>query len=228
MKLWPLVPVLILSLFLSTATACNPLGGGDEEPRENKVEVTRGDLSLEVSGSGNLELTNEKKQTFAISGRIEEIYLEEGEEVRKGDILARLETDTLELALAEARSRQSQIYGNLSQAKMSRTQAQAANGQAEISQAQAQTGFLQAQAALSQAQAARSQALLVLEPAEDNLKDAEDFLEEILKFFHKDRQIAKDAQTAFDRATLQYESAQAQLDAAESQIEAADSQFEVV
>ena len=218
MRKWQIVMVLILSLALTATTACNPFGDGEEEPAEQMVEVIRGNLTIIVSGSGNLEASNEAKQTFAISGRIEKISVEEGDEVSKGEVLVMLETDALELALAEAKVGQSQAEVSQSQAKMSQTQAQAAHTQAETSRVQAQVAY-------SQAQSARAQALLAADLAEENLEDAEKLLDRIKKYYNKGHSKVEDAETALERVRLQHESAQAQLDAANSQLEVVQAQF---
>jgi len=82
--------------------ACNPFGG-EEEVSQQLVEVVRGDLTISVSGSGNIEVSDEGKLAFGVGGRIDKIYVEEGDSVTGGDVLARLDTDDLELALTQAR-----------------------------------------------------------------------------------------------------------------------------
>jgi len=90
-------------LALAGSTACNPFGGDEEEASQQLVEVVRGDLAISVSGSGNIEVSDEGKLAFGVGGRIDKIYIEEGDSVTGGDVLARLDTDDLELALTQAR-----------------------------------------------------------------------------------------------------------------------------
>ena len=103
MKSWRIITVLLLSLVLASATACNPLGGGDEKVTEGLVEVVRGDLIVTVSGSGNIEVSNEMELTFGVAGKVDEIHVQEGDEVSEGDVLAQLDTSSLEQALAQAK-----------------------------------------------------------------------------------------------------------------------------
>jgi len=98
-KNWQMVAVLLLCLALAGAIGC---GGDQEEVSQQLIEVVRGDLMVSVSGSGNIVVSEEAKLTFGSGGKIDKIYVDEGEEASKGDVLARLETDPLELALTQA------------------------------------------------------------------------------------------------------------------------------
>ena len=102
MRRGKIIGVLLLCLALAGSTACNPFGGEEEEASQQLVEVARGDLAISVSGSGNIEVSDEGKLAFSVGGRIDKIYVEEGDSVTGGDVLARLDTDDLELALTQA------------------------------------------------------------------------------------------------------------------------------
>ena len=143
------VTVLLLSPILISATSCNPFGGDKQDTSQQMVEVVRGELAISVSGSGNIEVANDMKLTFGVAGRIDKIYVEEGDEVSEGEELAKLDADSLGLALTQAR--------------VAQTKARIAMAQAQIAKAQAQADVTQAQASLTQAQV--------------NLKDAEIALE---------------------------------------------------
>jgi len=227
MKAWRIVTVLLLCLVLAGSTACRPFGEEEPEVTEQLVEVVRGDLTVTVSGSGNLEVSNEMELAFGVGGRVDKIYVEEGDEVSESEVLAKLETDTLELALAQAQVARVQAQAARAQARVAQVQAQAAQTQAQAAQAQALV--VQAQAG-----AARAQALVALDAAEENLDNAEDLLDRVKKFLPKTHSKVKDAESLFETAELQYEAAlaqveaaQAQLEAAQAQLKAADSQFEL-
>lgn len=131
MKSWRIAVVLLLSLVLTSFVACNPFGEGEPEVTEELVEVVRGDLTVIVSGSGNIEVSKEAKIAFGTGGRIEKIYVEDGDKVSKGEILARLETDALELTI---------------------TQTEVAVTQAEVAVTQAELGLQTAELELEKAQ----------------------------------------------------------------------------
>jgi len=99
---WRIVPVLLLCLVLAGTAAC--AGEGDEEVYWQPAEVVRGDLTVIVSASGNIGISNEAKLAFGSSGKIDKLYVEEGDEVTEDDALARLDTGPLELALTQAQA----------------------------------------------------------------------------------------------------------------------------
>lgn len=113
---WRTITALLLCLILASLTACNPFGD-EGETTEQLVEVVRGDLTISVSGSGNIEASREARLSFGSGGRIDRIHVEEGDEVSKGEVLAELDTDALELAKTQAEVA-------LTQAQLARTQAQ--------------------------------------------------------------------------------------------------------
>jgi len=106
-KSWKIVVVLLLCLALTGAVACMPFrGGGDEEESTMQLfEVVRGDLIISVSGSGSIGVANEAKLAFDGGGKVDKIYVDEGDEVSQGELLAELvplDTEALELALLRA------------------------------------------------------------------------------------------------------------------------------
>jgi RND family efflux transporter MFP subunit len=122
MKKLRIIAALLLLIILTTVTACNPLGEDEEE--EQYVEVGRGDLLVTVSGSGNIETSEDANLSFGSGGRIARIYIEEGDRTTKGEILAELDTASLELARDQAE------YA-LTQAEVARTQAELSQKTAE-------------------------------------------------------------------------------------------------
>ena len=102
MRNWRIVPVLLLCLVLAGTAAC--AGEGDEEVYWQPAEVVRGDLTVIVSASGNIVVANEANLAFGSSGKVDKLYVEEGDEVTEDDALARLDTGPLELALTQAQA----------------------------------------------------------------------------------------------------------------------------
>jgi HlyD family secretion protein len=75
-----------------------------KEPTFTLAEVVRGDVSQEVSETGQVKKGEEINLSFKSSGRIEKIYVEVGEEVEAGESLAKLETAELAIQLQEAKA----------------------------------------------------------------------------------------------------------------------------
>ena len=149
MKSWRAAAVLLLCLALVGSTACSPFGGDQEETSQQLVEVVRGDLIVSVSGSGNIAVSNEARLVFGTSGRIDKIFIDDGDEVAKGKVLAKLDTAPLELALTQA-----QVA--LAQAQIARTQAQIALQTAEYNLKEAQEPYTEQE--ISNAEAAVDEA----------------------------------------------------------------------
>ena len=156
--------ILLLCLTLVNATACNPFGG-EEEVTEHLVEVVRGDLTVSVSGSGNIEVSNEIKLAFGVGGRVDKIHVHEGDQVSEGELLAQLETDSLELAVA--------------QAEVAVTQAEVAVTQAEVAVTQAEINLENARIAVEQTQDLYTWSDIRI--AQADVDAAEDYLEDSLE-----------------------------------------------
>ena len=122
MRVWGTIGVLLLCLALVGSIACNPFEGDSQEEVSQQVE--RGDLIISVSGSGNIEVSNEAELVFGVGGRIDKIYVEEGDNVTEGDALAKLDTSTLELALTQAQVAVTQQQLAIIQAEVALDQAE--------------------------------------------------------------------------------------------------------
>jgi len=65
--------------------------------------VEKGTIVTAISGSGILSLADEVNLDFESNGRITNVYVEEGEEVKKGDWLARIDSTELQLQVISAK-----------------------------------------------------------------------------------------------------------------------------
>ena len=90
---------ILMTFVLVGLTACQ---GGETATQQQEVAVTRGDITVSINGSGFIEASNEAKLSFGTGGKIKELTVNEGDEVKKGQFLSRLDTSPLELALAQA------------------------------------------------------------------------------------------------------------------------------
>jgi len=189
--------------------ACNPFGGDQEEVSQQLIEVVRGDLIVSVSGSGNIVVSNEADLAFGSGGKIAKIYVDEGDEVSKGRVLARLDTSPLKLAL---------------------TQAQAALDQAEYNLEQLEEPFSEddidsAEAAVDAAEDYLDYAFWMLDQSEDALDKAEDALAEAeqggdaVKIAAAEAQVWE-AEAAVERWRMEASRAWSSLLTAEAQLEA--------
>ena len=79
-------------------------GGSTDEPAYRTEPVTIGDLVVRVSATGNLQPTNEIEVGSELSGIVEEVYVDDNDHVRRGQLLARLDTSKLADAIEKSRA----------------------------------------------------------------------------------------------------------------------------
>jgi len=139
-----------------------------EKPTFTLAEVVRGNISQEVSETGQVKKGEEINLSFKNSGRIEKIYVEVSEEVKKGDILAAEESTQIKIQLQGAK-----VALSLAQAQLNKLLAGASPEEIQV----AKTSVSNAEIALKDAGISLED---VESQAEENLnasyEDAENLL----------------------------------------------------
>ncbi len=92
-------------------------GGGGSAAQAETVTVARGALTQVVNATGNVAPARRATLAFELSGRVLEVLADEGEAVRKGQPLVRLDTADLELALRSAEASLRAAQARYEQAK---------------------------------------------------------------------------------------------------------------
>ncbi|MFB0556610.1 MAG: efflux RND transporter periplasmic adaptor subunit [Dehalococcoidia bacterium] len=100
MKKW-LSLIIAICLVSAVFTGC----ASSESNAQETAEVTRGDLVVSVSVSGNLEMPHKTDLSFGTTGMVAEVLVDEGDKVVKGQLLAKLEASSLELSVEMAQDR---------------------------------------------------------------------------------------------------------------------------
>lgn len=77
---------------------------GDAGPRYATEAAQRGDLVVTVSATGNLQPTNKVDIGSELSGTIEAVLVDDNDRVKKGQVLARLDTARLRDQVARSRA----------------------------------------------------------------------------------------------------------------------------
>ena len=77
---------------------------GPQTASQETAEVTRGDLVISVPVSGNLEMPRKTDLSFGTTGVVQEVLVDEGDRVVKGQKLAQLDARSLELSVAIAQA----------------------------------------------------------------------------------------------------------------------------
>lgn len=84
----------------------------------NTVSATKQDLIVTVSATGNLEPTNSVDVGIEVSGTILEIYVDYNDVVKKGQVLAKLDTNKLESQVESTKAALNVAKANLLEAKL--------------------------------------------------------------------------------------------------------------
>lgn len=108
------------------------------------VTVKRKNLQLQIEASGTVQPIQSVNISPKTAGRIEELYVEQGDSLEKGEAIARMENDQLQAQVEQAQ-------GNLEETLAQLAEARAGSRVEEIQQARA--SFQQAQARLAEAKA---------------------------------------------------------------------------
>jgi HlyD family secretion protein len=79
--------------------------------------VTRGDLSISVSATGTLQPRNQVDVGAEVSGKIDALYVDFNDHVKKGQKLAKIDTLAFEAALEQSRAQLNQAQATLIQSQ---------------------------------------------------------------------------------------------------------------
>jgi multidrug efflux pump subunit AcrA (membrane-fusion protein) len=87
------IPILIVVSLLVAASSCSSKSSSTTA-KTITTTVKRGNISLEVTGTGNLAFSDTEDLAFEIAGTVEEVSVAAGDTVTEGQELARLDTST--------------------------------------------------------------------------------------------------------------------------------------
>jgi HlyD family secretion protein len=110
------------------------------EPADLALEtatVRRGIIVATVSAAGSIEPISQATLTFRTAGRLAQVRVKEGDLIRAGDLLARLDTADAELQIAQAQASLAASEGRLAQLKAAPNAADLAAAEASLAAAQA-------------------------------------------------------------------------------------------
>ena len=93
--------VLLLGTLLIAGCGAAPATDG-QTTAERTAAVQRGTIRASVSASGKIDPAAKVNLNFGVPGTVQEVLINEGETVKQGDVIARLETDSLALAVKQA------------------------------------------------------------------------------------------------------------------------------
>ncbi len=97
-----LITSIVFLIILSTIGYAGCRGEQEETSQRQITEVTKGDLMVTVPADGNLDMPHDVHLKFRTPGTVKAIYVEEGQKVKEGTLLASLDDTTQKLAIASA------------------------------------------------------------------------------------------------------------------------------
>ena len=93
--------VIILILIISLVSRA---GGSKKAASYTDYTVAQGNISVEITGSGSVAPIDQYEVKPLVSGDIIECYIEEGQEVEKGDLLYKIDTKDIENTIERAQN----------------------------------------------------------------------------------------------------------------------------
>ena len=101
--------------------------------------VKRGVVQSTVSGSGNVQSASDLNLGFKTSGTVTHIYVKEGQEVAKGQLLATLDSQSAEVSLEQAKATLKSAEANLTQLEENEGESTSSSGSSSPSASAAST-----------------------------------------------------------------------------------------
>lgn len=99
--------IIILSCVLAVlvlALIFKGRGSGSGAPQYITADAVQGDIKVEVSATGTLEPTNEVSVGTELSGTIKDVFADYNSVVKKGELLARIDTTKLQAQVTQYRA----------------------------------------------------------------------------------------------------------------------------
>ncbi|HXF43747.1 MAG TPA: efflux RND transporter periplasmic adaptor subunit [Pyrinomonadaceae bacterium] len=204
-----IITAIIVGVLLVVGIVFSVFATRKDLPAVNTVKLqTKPELRSQVTASGEVRPIQFMNLTSEVQGRIEEILVKEGDVVKKGDVLVRLDPNQLEFnteaQMAAFQAAQDEVKASQSQV----TAAQNSLAQAEQSLNQAQVAIDAARQNVITAQTEVDRAQVELNAATRELKRNEQLLENGV--------ISK---SEYDTARDRYDTAKASLEAAKARLE---------
>ncbi|MBI4430655.1 MAG: efflux RND transporter periplasmic adaptor subunit [Candidatus Omnitrophica bacterium] len=104
-KYWRFVLAVLVVFFVIRSCSKKSAEGEFTWEVVRKVRVEKGSVILNISATGEIKPQNRLEVRPPIAGRVEEIYVKEGNEVKKGDLLAELSSTERAAMLDAARAK---------------------------------------------------------------------------------------------------------------------------
>ncbi len=123
------------------------------------VPVQAKDITARITASGEVQAVKELNLNPKTAGRLEALLVQRGDRVRKGQVVARMETRELQADRAQAQAEVARAQANLSLLRAGSRPEAIGQAEASVTQAKAQTAAAQTRLDLALQRSQRNQAL---------------------------------------------------------------------
>ncbi len=209
---WGLGIVTVVILMGGTTTYFLKRGEQDYNLQELTVPVKQQNLQVTLEASGTVQPIQSVNISPKAAGRLEELFVEQGDRVEQGQKIARMENDQLKAQLDQSQA-------NLEEAQAQLAQAQVGARTEEIEQASA--SLEQARARLAEARARIPESIAQIEFQVESAKSRFELAQERLR---RNEQLLEEgaiAQDRYDEVRNEYRNAQAALAEARQRLQEA-------
>ena len=195
------------------------------------VAVGEDAITIRITASGTVEPVRTVNLSPNTSGIVEELYVEQGDRVTQGQIIARMDSEQIDAQIVQSEAGVAEARAQLDEALRGPTQTDIRQAEASVSQAQAQVEDAQARRSLTIDEASRSQRLFDrgaisrsdLDRAISDRRSADAGVDQSIARLNEAEQRLVDAQNGSETETIAQ--AQARLSRAQGQLQAAQTQL---
>ncbi len=176
---WRLLAIALVAAAAAAAFVAVRSGRRTGTPQFRTEGVTKGDLTVTVSATGNLQPTNQVDVGSEVSGLVESVFVDDNDHVKTGQVLARLDISKLQDQVINARAALASAEAGVQQAAATVKESQASLGRlrqvAELSggKVPSKTELETAEAAEQRAIANEAAARAAVEQSRATLSSAE-------------------------------------------------------
>jgi HlyD family secretion protein len=213
-------PLLLFALGLVVIVIAARYGlGGGAHPGFYTAKVERGSLAATVSTTGTLSAVVTVLVSTEVSGLVREILVDFNSQVKKGQVIARIDPQAFEARVSQVRAEVDGAEANVlnqraqvqrARAEVASAEAQTLNQRSQVERATADVENARASLAVARAQTAKAR-VAELDSSRDLGRKVDLYRSEFI------------SQSERDSAQAAYDSARAQLEAAEAQQRSSDS-----
>jgi len=185
-----------------TAVLINRATAPREDLAELTIPVQSQDLRVRITANGTVVPIQSVNLSPKSAGIVKELYVEQGDRVEAGDVVARMDNSTFQAELTQAQANLAQAQANLAKARAGNTTAAIGQIQASVSQAEAQVREAEARLALATDRVRRNETLA----AEGAI--SRDRLDEVISEANRARASVEQAQAGVREARRRLEDSQ--------------------